>query len=89
MAFIRPEKDGFWYKFDDDRVVRVTVKEALEDNYGGIIENGKLTSKHLKKFTNAYMLVYVKTSLIDSVMAPLVDDDIPIHLSKIEKIHFQ
>ncbi|KAJ1990060.1 ubiquitin-specific protease ubp15 [Dimargaris cristalligena] len=35
FALIKPEKDGRWFKFDDDRVVPVTDREVMEDNYGG------------------------------------------------------
>ncbi|KAJ6155470.1 hypothetical protein N7470_006036 [Penicillium chermesinum] len=37
-AFLKPTKDGHWYRFDDDRVNRVTEREVLEENYGGEYE---------------------------------------------------
>lgn len=40
FVFIKFEKDGCWYKFDDDRVMFVIDKEVLEDNYGGDMLNG-------------------------------------------------
>ncbi len=94
MAFIRPTENGKWFKFDDDRVIPVTQREALNDNYGemsipqqqdgvkkaagvvGVIEK----PKSLKRFTNAYMLVYIKNSELGRVMAPVLDRDIPFHL---------
>jgi hypothetical protein len=72
----------FRFKFDDDRVVPVTEKEALEDNYGGEQNKG---TKVLKRFTNAYMLVYVRNSDIDWILSPVSEDDIPQHL---REFHF-
>lgn len=85
FALIKPEKDGRWFKFDDDRVTPVTDKEVLEDNYGGELLNGvaahqRTQARHMKKFTNAYMLVYVRETALDSVLAPFVEGDTPAHL---------
>lgn len=88
FALIKPEKDGRWFKFDDDRVTPVTDKEVLEDNYGGDMGNGSLPQQQrtqartLKKFTNAYMLVYIRETELDTVMAPFKESDTPSHLSE-------
>ena len=88
FALIKPTKDGRWFKFDDDRVTPVTDKEVLEDNYGGDMPNGLMAphqrnqARTLKKFTNAYMLVYIRDSELDTVMAPFTESDTPSHLSK-------
>lgn len=86
FALIKPEKDGRWFKFDDDRVTPVTDKEVLEDNYGGDMLNGlipphqRTQARTLKKFTNAYMLVYVRETELDTVLAPFTEKDTPPHL---------
>ncbi|ORX33688.1 hypothetical protein BD324DRAFT_666297 [Kockovaella imperatae] len=86
FALIKPTKDGRWLKFDDDRVTPVTDKEVLEDNYGGDMLNGlvpphqRTQARTLKKFTNAYMLVYVRETELDSVLAPFTEGDTPSHL---------
>ena len=60
-AYIRPQKFGKWFKFDDDRVIPVLQKEVLDDNYGGerdgVVKN--VNSRVLKRLTNAYMLDFI------------------------------
>lgn len=87
FALIKPDRDTRWLKFDDDRVTPVTDREVLEENYGGEILNG-LTSpaqrqqvRAMKRFTNAYMLVYIRESTIDEILAPFTEADTPPHLS--------
>jgi ubiquitin carboxyl-terminal hydrolase 7 len=75
-AFIKPTKDGDFYKFDDDRVTRATLKEAIDDNFGGEYPslNGvtslKPTQKVVKRSMNAYMLVYIRECHADRVLLP-------------------
>ena len=89
FAFLKPTKDGFWYRFDDDRVTRATEKEVLEENYGGEYElpNGAVGVRQpytrglsTKRSTNAYMLVYVRKSRVDDVLVPITKDDVPSHI---------
>ncbi|KAI9484595.1 cysteine proteinase [Zychaea mexicana] len=87
FAFVKPTKDGKWLKFDDDRVVPATSKEVLEENFGGELlggagMNGRPNMRGLKRFTNAYMLVYVRESMRDEILSPVSKDDIPEHLVK-------
>lgn len=88
-AFLKPTKDGYWYRFDDDRVNRATIKEVLEENYGG--EYQPLTgstgprqpqARPLKRSMNAYMLVYIRKSRIDDVLLPITANDVPTHIEK-------
>lgn len=83
-ALIKPTKDGHWYKFDDERVTRATIKEVLEDNFGGDpspADSLKSRTSRLaagyKRHTSAYMLVYIRKSRLDEI---LVDDKIPEHI---------
>ncbi|KAJ3333525.1 hypothetical protein HDU76_007055 [Blyttiomyces sp. JEL0837] len=81
-AFLKPEKNGKWFKFDDDRVVPVTMKEVLDDNFGGDAPNPKTGVKSAKRFTNAYMLVYIRETDLDEILCPITQDDIPEHLRR-------
>lgn len=90
FALLRPEKDGKWYKFDDDRVMPATLREVLDDNYGGGEPIENLAAMPLvvrrimnhKRFTNAYMLVYVRDNSMDDILKPLTKEDIPEHLQR-------
>ncbi|EPS37721.1 hypothetical protein H072_8604 [Dactylellina haptotyla CBS 200.50] len=89
-AFIKPDAGGNWFKFDDDRVTPATIKEVLDDNFGGEIPNsqflGPLRNPYtrtmsLKRSMSAYMLVYIrKTRMHD--MLPKDDFAAPSHLQK-------
>ncbi|KAL3422872.1 ubiquitin carboxyl-terminal hydrolase [Phlyctema vagabunda] len=89
-AFIKPTKDGWFYKYDDDKVMKATMREVLEENYGGeyIPPNGLLTTSAIQKTTpilrqnSAYMLVYIRQTRVDEVLRPVTQDDTPPHLQK-------
>lgn len=87
FALIKPDRETRWLKFDDDRVTPVTDREVLEENYGGEALNGipptlqRNQVRAMKRFTNAYMLVYIRESAIDEVLDPFKDEDTPPHLS--------
>ncbi|EIE26652.1 cysteine proteinase [Coccomyxa subellipsoidea C-169] len=82
-AFIRP--DGkHWFKFDDEKVSVEDAKKALNEQYGGEDENpppgtGFNTFK-FTKYSNAYMLVYVRTSHWDKIMCEVGKSDIQDHV---------
>ena len=86
FVLIKPTADGRWLRFDDDRVVHVLDREVLEDNFGGEALNGmdykQLQNKAgaAKRFTNAYMLVYIRQTRVKEVLEPISDADTPSHL---------
>ncbi|KAF7793175.1 hypothetical protein EIP86_004284 [Pleurotus ostreatoroseus] len=88
FALIKPDRETRWLKFDDDRVTPVTDREVLEENYGGEPLNGLISPmqrnqvRAMKRFTNAYMLVYIRESAIDEVLAPFKEEDTPAHLKR-------
>jgi len=88
-AFLKPNKDGWWYKYDDDKVTKATKREVLEDNFGGPFRtpNGHLRSPTAKKApvmrpNSAYMLVYIRKSKLDQILTPVTAEDTPQHLRR-------
>ena len=93
-AFLRPTAENQFYKFDDDRVTRATLKESLEENFGGDYAskaNGNAQFRNpytrtlsAKRSMSAYMLVYIRQSRVHDILQPFADSDTPIHLGKLE-----
>ncbi|KAL2152444.1 hypothetical protein VTH82DRAFT_5628 [Thermothelomyces myriococcoides] len=88
-AFIKPNKEGWWYKYDDDKVTKATKREVLEENFGGPFKlpNGQMRTFGNKKGpimrpNSAYMLVYIRKSRLDKVLCPVTEEDTPEHLRK-------
>lgn len=87
FAFVRPEGEK-WLKFDDEAVSITEGTKAVEDNWGGDIDDLKGPTtfgttpavRSFSKFSNAYMLVYVRESEWDSVMCQVVEEDISEHV---------
>ncbi|KAF9642388.1 cysteine proteinase [Thelephora ganbajun] len=86
FAFIKPDRDTRWHKFNDDRVTPVTDREVLEESYGGkpltavVPQTHKNQVRATKGSTNACMLVYIRETAIDEVLAPLTEKDTPQRL---------
>ncbi|KAF4402408.1 hypothetical protein G4B88_012193 [Cannabis sativa] len=85
-AFIRPTLTDQWYKFDDERVTKEDMKRALEEQYGGEEElpqtNPGFNNTPFKftKYSNAYMLVYIRESDKDKIICNVDEKDIAEHL---------
>lgn len=90
-AFLKSEKNGDFYRFDDDRVTRATKREAIDDNFGGDYGsngmNGGIKGQNpytrqwsTKRSNNAYMLVYVRESKLDEIMPAEPEIQPPEHL---------
>ncbi|KAK9939265.1 hypothetical protein M0R45_015967 [Rubus argutus] len=85
-AFIRPTLSDQWYKFDDERVTKEDIKRALEEQYGGEEElpqtNPGFNNTPFKftKYSNAYMLVYIRESDKDKIICNVDEKDIAEHL---------
>ncbi|KAL6722165.1 ubiquitin-specific protease ubp15 [Lecanora helva] len=90
-AFLKPTADGYFYKFDDDRVTRATMKEALEENFGGDyanlhgnmgVRNPYTRTLSTKRSMSAYMLVYIRQSREQGILHDVSEEDTPHHLAK-------
>lgn len=89
FVHIKPSAKGRWLRFDDDRVVPVTDREVLEDNFGGesLGPNGAAhppakppLKGAMKRFTNAYMLVYIRESKVSEILGSISTEQVPEHL---------
>ncbi|KAJ2524768.1 ubiquitin-specific protease ubp15 [Coemansia sp. RSA 2049] len=87
FGLLRPTMEDKWFRFDDDRVVPVFPEEVFEEYYGGELtqmnaHGGPVRMRqNSKRFTNAYMLVYIRQALSDEVMCG-GDAPVPGHLIK-------
>ncbi|PWA85934.1 MATH-like protein [Artemisia annua] len=85
-AFIRPTLSDQWFKFDDERVTKEDMKRALEEQYGGEEEltqtNPGYNNAPFKftKYSNAYMLVYIRQSDKEKIVCDVDEKDIAEHL---------
>ncbi|EFJ18164.1 hypothetical protein SELMODRAFT_113245, partial [Selaginella moellendorffii] len=85
-AFIRPTLSDQWYKFDDERVTKEETKRVLEEQYGGEEELPQAnpgfnnTAFKFTKYSNAYMLVYVRECDKDRIICNVDEIDIAEHL---------
>lgn len=66
----------------------MTDREVLEENYGGepfrgVLSETQQNQAKVDRFKTAYMLVYIRESVIDKVLAPLTEEDVPVYLSKL------
>eukprot|EP00118_Oscarella_pearsei_P005571 m.25698 g.25698 ORF g.25698 m.25698 type:complete len:1114 (+) comp28916_c0_seq2:103-3444(+) len=73
VAYLNPGGHDEWFKFDDDVVSCCTASEAVDSNYGGTNQDYFFS----RMYTNAYMLVYAKESCLETVLAPVLETDIP------------
>lgn len=93
-AFLKPTADGHFYKFDDDRVTRATMKEALEENFGGDyanktngnapVRNPYTRSLSTKRSMSAYMLVYIRQSRVQKILQDIKEEETPSHLGMLK-----
>ena len=96
FGMIKPEKNSQWYRYDDERVIPVSLREVLEENYGsgedlkttsynGLFSTQTRQSRQLavwKRMTSAYMLVYLREDVIDELLAPITPEEVPAHVVK-------
>ncbi|KAJ3095062.1 hypothetical protein HK100_005929, partial [Physocladia obscura] len=75
------------FKFDDDRVTPCFAREVFEENFGGEslqalkqYQANITLPKPTKRFTNAYMLIYIREQDTEHIFAPIETADIQEHL---------
>lgn len=94
IVYINPKLDDKWFKFDDDTVSACRKKDAIERNYGGLINNDKKKLKtdindinDINDITlddhengNAYLLVYICKNEHENILQNININDIPDEL---------
>lgn len=94
-AMIKPSTEDKWFKFEDDRVMRVTPHQVFEENFGSSkqhIDTRGMTREEAqalfwKQSTSAYMLVYIRKDKISEILKPSDDSAIPRHIK--EQIEYE
>ncbi|KAG0675211.1 hypothetical protein C6P40_001857 [Pichia californica] len=89
-AMIKPTNEDKWFKFDDDRVSRVTPYTVFEEGFGcgpptdstKQMTRDEYQNYIIRHHTSAYMLVYIRESKIPDVLAEVEESDVPPHISK-------
>lgn len=89
-AMIKPNDEDKWFKFDDERVSRVTEETVFDEGFGRgppqpydrSMSRDEYQMHVIKHQTSAYMLVYVRESKLPEILAEVKENDIPPHISK-------
>ncbi|PJF16561.1 hypothetical protein PSACC_03542 [Paramicrosporidium saccamoebae] len=88
-VYIHDPRDGEkskWFRFDDTKVIPASRKEAVEDTFGGVADEdlaprmGLRSRDKFRRFTNAYMLVYIRESDLENILCPINEEDIPAYI---------
>ena len=88
-AFIRPQLTSPWYRYDDERVIRVAERDVLSENFGGDYGGG-----HLPRYASAYVLTYLRNSDIHWLLPSITFVSLPprvhrrfgrLNVKKVEK----
>lgn len=70
-AYVRPEKDGGFFKIHDDQVTPVTLTEVFQAGYGGDGGNSQGWSK------TATLLCYCRKSRLNDIFVDIAERDTP------------
>ena len=74
-SLIKPGQSTQWLKFDNGRVTPVKNREVLGEK---LLDSATTWTK-----ANVHILAYIRKAAIDEFMAPLTEEDIPLHLSEL------
>ncbi|KAJ2719750.1 ubiquitin-specific protease ubp15 [Coemansia sp. Benny D115] len=90
FALLRPTSEDKWFRFDDDRVTPIGGDDMFDEFFGGEYPQMQQqhqppmmpnrNRQHAKRFTNAYMLVYIRKSMRDEVLGGGNKSQVPGHL---------
>ena len=94
-TMIKPNADDKWYRFDDERVWRVTKSQVFDENFGlnrlpdeqlRQMTREQYQNYLLARHTSAYMLVYIRSDREEELLQPVTKADVPQHvIDRVEK----
>ncbi|SMN20418.1 similar to Saccharomyces cerevisiae YMR304W UBP15 Ubiquitin-specific protease involved in protein deubiquitination [Maudiozyma saulgeensis] len=88
-TMIKPGTDDKWFRFDDERVWRVTKSQVFEENFGlnrlpeeqiRTMTRERYQAYLLDRHTSAYMLVYIRSDMEEKLLQPVTKEDVPQHV---------
>ena len=88
-TLIKPDTDDKWFRFDDERVWRVTKNQVFEENFGlnrlpdeqiRTMTRERYQAYLLDRHTSAYMLVYIRSDMEEKLLQPVTKEDVPQHV---------
>lgn len=88
-AMIKPDQSNNWYRFDDDKVWKVTRRQVFDENFGlDPLDNTKLAKMtrvqyqnyQYRRHTSAYMLVYIKRNESANILQEVTESDVPTYI---------
>lgn len=82
-CFLR--SNGVWYRFNDEYVTPATLNEVFGSNFGGYTLN--YWGSNVPHMNNAYLLVYIRSSLLSVLLRPINEDDVPVHV--VEQLKYE
>ncbi|CCF60039.1 hypothetical protein KAFR_0I02600 [Kazachstania africana CBS 2517] len=88
-AMIKPSTEDQWYRFDDEKVWKVTKTQVFDENFGldripddevRLMSREQYQNYLLARHTSAYMLVYIREDQEADLLQPVTENDVPKHV---------
>lgn len=88
-AMIKPNANGGWLKFDDDKVTKATPHQVFEENFGALelspeqlarLTRAEQQEYYIRRATLAYMLVYYREKDLATILPPASELTIPAEI---------
>ncbi|ORC92301.1 ubiquitin hydrolase [Trypanosoma theileri] len=75
-----------WYRFNDEIVSPASLRDVFGANFGGVKVN--YWGSEVPNTTNAYMLIYIRTSEMNHLLRHVGPEDVPLHVvQQLEREH--
>ena len=86
FAYIKSKKN--WLCFNDEVVEPASDKQVYTNSWGGYTQYYEINSDAIlskvksRNDTNAYMLVYIRKDMMDQILSPISESEIPGYLKE-------